>query len=336
MEEQIFPGGHLARWEYDKRGKVKKVQVDNHDLVTFTYRRAGLTETRTNLSPSEPRLEQRRLYTYDSRGRLLSDRINLASSYVQRQYTYTLDGDVEVLDIDDNLTDSRFRADLRFTYDRLHRLETAESENAPYRVRLAYTGAGNIREATIAGVQDFSDRQAMVYAYDRTGLTADVQAVHSLTSRLVANQPRLLFAYDRSGNLTTETLTSAIGERPTSYLYDANDQLRRVTKTNGNWEQYYYDHNRRRFLATSSDEGSWRFWMGNVLEFEVTRDSKQWTRIYVQANGEALVRLMKCNGELLPRARRLSLSFTTIDEETLSCCSTEWDSKCALCSWRVW
>ena len=281
----VLPNLPPALWQYDFRGKPATVATGSTNLATYTYAVAG-----------GPRKRQAGLqthnYDYDARGRLMSDKFNLANFHVNRSYTYSFDGDVRTYTIDDAMNDGVMGAVMTMGYDGLHRIRSVSTSGAPYyQAALTYSGAGNILTATVQGAQNIPARSNAAYTYGN-GTNADPQAVVALGG--VAS-----FAYDKSGNLTFRQVTSsnvAFANPYTKLEYDANDQARRVTNTSvsGVWEQSFYDQNRRRFLTLRND-GSWHFYLGDEFEYDhgaLFNESSG----YVAAGGEPIARLTACSG----------------------------------------
>jgi RHS repeat-associated protein len=280
-----LPNVPAALWQYDLRGKVATVATGSTNLSTYTYALAGAPRNRTAGA-------QTHNYDYDVRGRLMSDKFSLGNFHVNRSYTYSPDGDVRTLAIDDAMNDGTLGAVMTMGYDGLHRIRSVSTSGAPYyQAALTYSGAGNILTATVQGAQNVPARTNVPYTYGN-GTNADPQAV-------VALGGTASFAYDKSGNMTFRQVTSsnvAFANPYTKLEYDANDQARRVTNTStpNVWEQSFYDHSRHRFLTLRND-GSWHFYLGDEFEYDhgaLYNESSG----YVVANGEPIARLTACSG----------------------------------------
>src|SRR5262249_27114972 len=141
---------------------------------------------------------------------------------------------------------------------------------------------------TVRGALGLPDRQNVSYQYG-DGVAADVQAVTALRD---GSGNLATFTYDRAGNLNERAVPGWDG-LSTQDLYDTNDPVRRVPHSAGATEQYYYDHNRHRFLAVDSS-GGWRLYLG---ELEIDHyPTKEQRSSYVQAGGESIARLTFCSG----------------------------------------
>jgi RHS repeat-associated protein len=280
-------------WTYDHRGNVSTVVTAGSNVSTqYAYGRSGALATKTGVPPSQAQPPQQHTYSYDSRGRLQTDTLAVQGWHLDRTYSYTADSDVHTLVIDDAVADGTLHTTMTFGYDGLHRLTAADtSTGVAYHAQLTYHPNGSIDLATVTGqLVGLPPRSNVAYGYDVTGLAADVQSVTALTASDGVTLAQ--FLYDRSGNMTARQHTMEA-----AYLYDAHDQLRQVESPSGSgtWERYYYDHNRRRFLALASD-GSWRFYIGDAYEMDHHADGTSRQNSYVIANGEAVMRVAACGG----------------------------------------
>jgi RHS repeat-associated protein len=291
--QESYPNGQVATWTYDHRGHVSTVVTAGSNVTTqYTYGHSGALATKTGIPPSQAQPPQQHTYSYDSRSHLLTDTLAVQGWHLNRTYSYTAAGDMHTLALDDAVADGTLHTTMTFGYDGLHRLTAADaSTGVAYHAQLTYRPSGSIDHATVTGqLVGLPQRSAVAYGYDATGAAADVQAVTALTASDGATLAQ--FLYDKSGNMTARQHTMEA-----TYLYDAHDQLRQVESpsSSGTWERYYYDHNRRRFLALASN-GSWRFYIGDAYEMDHYADGTSRQNSYVIANGEAVMRVAACSG----------------------------------------
>jgi RHS repeat-associated protein len=287
---ETLPTGQTVSWTYDTRGKIDAVIVQGQTVASYKYTVAGGVRTRESPAATPAQV---RTYSYDLRGRLLKDRVEIGAASVGRTYGYSGDGDVRTLRVEDNLSDRPpLDTTMTFGYDALHRLTSANGgTELSYSTDLSYSPAGSILTSTVLGAVSVPDRSAIKYVYG-DGSLSDPQAV----SAFQANSRDLAqFHYDSSGNLT-DRITPNWPGFTTHYVYDPNHQIRKVTDEMNRWEQYYYDPSRTRFLAVSPD--GYRFYLGPDYEVDVKigGSGRVEQNAYVNANGESVVRLTTCTG----------------------------------------
>lgn len=236
--------GQAWRVTYDNRGKVDRVEWLDPRLGAFQtvadYERslAGLPLTRRSDYGGL------RTFSYDALGRVIGDQISYDGAVLaERQYTFTNAGDVAMVSGHTNQTP----VDATYTYDRRHRLLSAGGPDG-YEGHFTYSPAGNIMTAEVSW-NGGETPQNVRYEYGGN----DPQAVTRLVDR-DDGATYATFAYDMSGNMVHRETPDGGYE----LSWNGLDQLQVVQGPEGR-ETYFYDHDFRRMLAVSEDEGV-RFW----------------------------------------------------------------------------
>jgi RHS repeat-associated protein len=305
-----YPNGQTVTRTYDNlQGRLYTVQAGSQTLAQFGYDVTG----RLLIQTSPVSVEESRVYSYDSRGRLSTDAIAVGSLSMYRAYQYRFDNDIRQLTIQDALSDGLPGSTvMTFKTDALHRLVDARGGTGlpNYAAGLTYSPAGNVATATVLGAVSLPDRTAgtvpgpmgnnedplppgLTYTYG-TGSDADPQAVTALG----APDHKAEFAYDAAGNLTGR-LTGSLpsggqGAWPAleaHFVYDAEDRVRKASGGTG-VERYFYDHTGTRFLVLNGSQ--WRLYFGP--DFEIDHDSSGLEKqsIYVSGANSPIARLTDC------------------------------------------
>jgi RHS repeat-associated protein len=287
-----YPNGQTASWSYDTRGQLKSVTAAGYAAGTYTYTLAGMLRSVSSFG-STGLPSQQRTFHYDSLGRHVSDQLAVASATPQslsRTYHYRPGGDMDVLGVNDQLSDGALTTSLGFSYDDQHRLATAALNTTTaftYNASLTYKASGSVDTATITGnMMPLPDRVGVRHHYDPTGNTADVHAVTSLDRP--DGTSLATYTYDKSGNMTSRWVDPAArnaGNLYTQFAYDTHGQIRRVDRVGqaGSWEQYYYDYRHQRFLTLTA--AGWRLNIDNEFELEHDYVTGDTARAYVAGVG---------------------------------------------------
>jgi RHS repeat-associated protein len=236
---------------------------------------------------------QEREWTLDRFGRPILDVVRVVPAtgsplvLSQRAYQYTQTGDLRSVSgftlpgTDPNGQPSPpdtahpFDATATFTYDRSHRVLTADGPSG-YVARLTYSATGNIETASIRGPG--LPTRDVDYQYG----AVDAQAVDRMVTATGTEWAR--FQYDLAGNMTERSLT-ALGE-VSSLTWDGEDMLRRVEGPAGT-ETYQYDHSGQRIWSLTSD-GTVQLFFG---ESHVLVENGQATRrVEVHSTNESVAR----------------------------------------------
>ena len=206
--------GGTTLLSYDAVGNILNVTDASLHATTFTYDGVNRLLTRTDpLGHSDNR-------TYDFAGRL--------TTFANRR------GETS-----------------QFTYDALNRLtqETYVDAN----VKRSYDAAGRLTD-----VLD-SAGGAFTFSYDTTGrllsyanqvgtVKYDYDAAGQVISRLVIGQGPVQYGYDAVGNL----LNASMPPISANFIYDANDRLATISRSDGVSSQYVYDPASRLLSITHS------------------------------------------------------------------------------------
>lgn len=244
-------------------------QLAWRDVATYARSLAGPPRTRTI------GYGQLRQWTYDVLGRVVADRITLtAGGIVKSARTYGYDGFGELRTITGD--NDGIDAGAMFTYDAVHRLTAAEGPGA-YTATLAYSAAGNITRATIAGV-DGAARDA-AYHYG----AVDPQAVDSLTVA-TTGAPLATLTYDPAGNVIQKRRAAGATE---SFTWDGDDVLREAVEPGGT-TRYWYDETGARMVAIGPADVT--LWTGSN-ETRFSTSGVQTLRWMTLAAGEVVGRV---------------------------------------------
>ncbi len=262
-----YPDGGIKYFHYDKNGKVTKVvQQEEYALngaegkgITYTYDRAGRI-TRISAPSGEPL----KCYTYDLKGRVTQE--YNGTDTAPTLYTYNLRGDLIEKRIPVKETEGRVYYNVTiYEYDTAGNrvkerrgIDTAEAGETPLSF-LDITMTYDKRNRLIK-VED-SLGAAMTYTYDCLNNCLTERA------RINENSTRILiYTYDAAARLT-EVKESVdrenLGAEPnrdvpkrflrTTYTYDRNGNITKISTPNGGSITREYDINDRLIKETVSD-----------------------------------------------------------------------------------
>ncbi len=218
---------------------------------------------------------QARKAGYDILGRPDIDEINGGQQReASRSYTYNDSGDLTQV----NGVNGARSANAAYTYDRLHRLLSADGP-MDYSGTFTYSPTGNIRSAQVSWEGSPATRNVL-YEYG----DVDPQAV----DRLVDWSTRsnwATFKYDVSGNMIVRDTPAGSWD----FEWGSDDRIRSAIGPDGE-EVYYYDHNGNRMLAINGDTGV-RFWFAeSETHYDITgNQTRRW--IHLSGLGSTLARI---------------------------------------------
>ena len=267
-----MPGGTVAtqaRNFYDARGLPLRVDVSGltgsavQQVAVQTRNVAGVvTKRRTDqLAAVGAMTFVESNWVYDKLGRPLSQTIarNAAGATVQvakQQLAYFGNSDpkqlVHTLGVSNTKT-------FTFSYDPRHQLTGVTTSGAAFTGGYTFGNAGRLSQANVAANvalpgSDVKQRNVN-YVYGTGGVNGvDKEAVTALTN-VSGGAAFASYLYDAAGNQTKRTY--AAGNMSWDYVYDGEDQLRRVTKRTGTTvngsEEYWYDENGGRLAIVYRD-----------------------------------------------------------------------------------
>jgi RHS repeat-associated protein len=242
--EFTYDDDSKLRISYDSRGLSHTFSWYDH--ATARWRLVADYDDRSIAGAPRQRktqqndFNQRRDWTYDVLGRVLSDQVKtISTGDIRLQRSYIYERNDQLVQVSGHTAGHRF--DASYTYDNRHRLLTANGPN-DYSQAVSYSKTGNILGAKVNG------GTAVSYTY---GLV-DPQAVDKLRTDTV---DFAAYAYDLAGNVVSRS----IGSNAWFLEWDTEEQLREAVDQSGVKEAYYYDHTGTRVLAIHERNGV-RFW----------------------------------------------------------------------------
>ncbi len=240
--------GHEVRYDLDPNGRVGKLSVANEQSITFEHNALGL-EVRRQM-PGGMQLQQR----YDLMGRLLEQGVernvysHVTSLYqvhehrqvIKRDYRYDADGLLL------RLADSRWGV-TDYVFDPAERLLSILREHGSNE-KFEYDATDNLTR--IHREMDGINEQTAVYGAG---------------NRLI-QFGEVLYQFDAEGQLVRKTEPATSGELDVwEYFWDAQGQLRKIRRPDGQEWEYKYDAFSRR-VAKIGSQASRRFlWDGDSM-----------------------------------------------------------------------
>lgn len=210
------PTPGVARFEYDKLGRMTKATNPNGNATSYTYNAVG------DMLSEVDALGRSWLYTYDQNGNTASykDALNRTTNY-----TY---------DPLDRLTQTTFPNSTKetFTYDAVGNMRSAANSNGT--LSFDYDGLDRLVKETL------TDGRTLGHEYDLAGRE---------TALVDTAGGRTLYGYDAADRMTS--VTDPVGAK-TNYSYNARSDLLSATYPTGASDAYTYDPVGRMSRATSN------------------------------------------------------------------------------------
>jgi RHS repeat-associated protein len=210
---------------YDVNGNLIQI-ASPQGTIDYAYNAATGEETEVSTSDTDTQ------YGYGQAGELTTVTVTelqgaTLSTPLVTSYSYDLDGNLVLTQNANGTTETR-------TYNDLNEL-TAIVDTGPLGVfaSFAYTydSAGHVRTETDL------DGRTDEYRYDALYRLID----ESITDPALGDSS-YAYAYDLDGNRVSETDTTSSGSVTQKFVYNANDELTRVTNTStGDVQNYFYD-----------------------------------------------------------------------------------------------
>jgi len=235
----------VKNW-FDNHGRDVRIEsvgpMNVSVLGTTTYNTKGQKTSRTATTGNQTLTSS---YTYDSRGRLLTETIPGSGT---KTYSYgTSQGGLKTVSITDTGGDGDPRT-VTYTYDAWGNLKgTTDSETT---VSNLYNSQGRIKSTTAGG-------STWTFTYDNCGNRTSMTDPDAGTStysydalgreiyRLDARGAAVVTNYDYLGRITSTTASAPVGSETITYTYGGPDagtgQMRLVGKALDNW-QYSYEY----------------------------------------------------------------------------------------------
>jgi RHS repeat-associated protein len=250
---------------YDRRGLPAKVNLllpgqAAFDLGVQTRNGAGLVTKRrsTQAISTFPWIEA--VWGYDKLGRVTSQAITRGTgattqTTVGSQVLSYFGGD-DPKQLDHTVAGATMKR-FGYSYDERHQLigVTETSAGGAFGGTYGFRDSGRLQHATItAQALTGSDVKPRTVYYNYGAGGADPEAVTSLTNGTTAGGSTYAsYLYDDAGNQTQRTVLNGAGtadDEVVDFVYDGDDQLRRMTKKVGGAtvavEEYQYDHGGQR------------------------------------------------------------------------------------------
>src|SRR5215831_16459594 len=226
------------RYNYDSAGNRTKLKVNGATFATYTYDAANRL---TSLADGS---NLNFTYTYDAVNRLISrnapngittshayDDLGRLTSLMHASGTTTLNGNVYTYTSADNLSSWTTQTAQRvYTYDSVDQLTGVANFELPVE-SYAYDAVGN-----------------------RTASHLSVNYSYQPSNQLVSTASSA-YTYDHNGNMTSRTDAAGL----TSFAFNEENQLTRVTLPNGLAVDYKYDGLGRRIQRTTSSGADERY-----------------------------------------------------------------------------
>lgn len=214
--KMVTPDGRTITYSYDKAGRLTNI-LDG-GIFTFDYdglgRRSSLEYPNGDMTS----------YGYDKDGRLASLVQKNAKGAIIASNSYTLDK------IGNRFSNTSQDRSTSYTYDAIYRLTQALSSTPGYSTNS--TGKGG-------GIPKSTQPQKEFYTFDPVGnrLSSDKTNVYVYNqgNQLVIND--VTYSYDRNGNLISKSTL----EGTTTYSWDYENRLVKVTMPDGTIAEYAYD-----------------------------------------------------------------------------------------------
>jgi RHS repeat-associated protein len=259
---------------FDHRGNSRELTIPmGSTTLTFgtqTRNVAGLVTKRS--STQAHTIDSN--WTYDELGRVKQQRIVRGTAQLARQdLTYFGTDSPKSLDTYLNAIDHK---KLDFTYDHRHQILSASVAGGAFSQTNSFNAAGRFTSANVAVSSPPSSSEVRPRNVQYIYAANDAEAVSEL--RLVSSGlPYATYLYDLAGNQTRRTYTTP-STQIWDFMYDGEDQLRRVTGSTGTAstiEEYWYDaFGDRALVRTRPTSGpvSWR-WFHDNTEVEWQTDN---------------------------------------------------------------
>jgi YD repeat-containing protein len=234
----------------------------------------------------------RQSWTYDHLGRIIDIKGSSSPSQtvrVNEAWSYYGMNDPETL--------STFRGGLpqrtfTFSYDDRHQLTYADDDTGGYTGQFELRPSGRLDRAFIASVgAPMAPPRDVDYVY-ATAADRDPEAIQRLSSNVGAAP--ILYTSDESGNIASRDEDGSGGLPSFKFIYDGDDQQRRVTAPSLENELYYYDHTGQRVLAVTRLQNGTitrtRFWHGS-LEVEYPQSGPVETTVHLSLGANPVARV---------------------------------------------
>ncbi|WP_460417577.1 DNRLRE domain-containing protein [Planifilum fimeticola] len=226
---------------YDPNGYPKKITDALDKTTTFTY------DERGNVTSITDAKGKKSTYTYDIFKRPLISRVPK-----DQEKGEMIETPAPVYDKNDNVTQRTMPngAVYTYTYDKADQLivttEPKDTDTSPERkTTFEYDLVGNLKKQTEPKGNLTSDPDDNTVTYDYDPVDQLVKVTNSLGHKIT-------YEYDNTGNLVkvTEPKGNETTEDPddyvTTYTYDLNHRVTKVTDTKGHSVEYTYDHDGNR------------------------------------------------------------------------------------------
>lgn len=278
---------------YDDRGNPLKLRLtrpglSNQDVAVQTRNVAGLVTKRRTDQPTQAMTFIESNWTYDQLGRVTQQQIVKNGTFptsrvAEQDLTYFGNDDPATLD---HYIGASNHKQFQYTYDLRHQLTHVDETAAggAFSADYAFGPAGRFTHATVTPTE-LPGREVRPRNVDYTYLAVDPEAVSSLDTPIGGGltTPYASYEYDSVGNQTSRSYftDSALptpqptAEQRWDFLYDGQDQLRRVSSPDGTIEEYWYDHQGNRALIRTrpvSGAITWRWFHKNTENEWQTND----------------------------------------------------------------
>jgi RHS repeat-associated protein len=179
-----------------------------------------------------------------------------------------------------------------FSYDDRHQLTYADDDTGGYTGQFEFRPSGRLDRAFIASVgAPMAPPRDVDYVY-ATAADRDPEAIQRLSSNVGAAP--ILYTSDESGNIASRDEDGSGGLPSFKFIYDGDDQQRRVTAPSLENELYYYDHTGQRVLAVTRLQNGTitrtRFWHGS-LEVEYPQSGPVETTVHLSLGANPVARI---------------------------------------------
>jgi RHS repeat-associated protein len=300
LTNETYPTGQSAVWTPNGRGKVQSATAAGQPVATYGYNVAGLPKTRQASG-------QTRTYGYNVRGRLVTDALAIGGTSLGRTYSYSLDGDVQSIRVQDALGDRpALDTTMTFRYDALHRLTEARGGSGlSYQAGFSYSPAGSILTATVLGAGSEPDRSAALGGQPvilASGVSVKPVSVSSLSLAAAPSAgvvifpppspppppppipPGITYQYGDGVSADTQAVTSlwAGTSQLAQFIYDAAGNM--TDRITPRWSamstHYVYDTNDHVRKVTNSVGRSERYYYVDHERYLAVSDDGSW-RFYL-------------------------------------------------------
>ncbi|MFA4829679.1 MAG: MopE-related protein [Thermodesulfovibrionales bacterium] len=230
--KMIMPDGKIITYKYDSNNRL--IQLIS-DAGTFVFAYDSLGRRIKLLMPNGTYVT----YSYDASSRLTNLTHKTSNGSVIASFAYTHDK------VGNRLSKTTPDKAIFYQYDALYRLTEALSSTPGYSSNTSGKGKG-ITTAT--------QQQKEFYSYDAVGnrLISDHNRTYFYNSgNQLISENGVSYAYDKNGNLISKTSSEGI----TTYAYDYENRLTKVTTPNGTIAEFKYDPFGRRIEKKITENG---------------------------------------------------------------------------------